>query len=252
MNRRNFLVSAGSSAAVAATCGMSKRAFGQAPSSGPIYTSSTSVGSLTAGNMIIGTPSGTDWTAYRNTLISVANDWQGNNYDSQLESYYASLTPSVIKSSNLNQSQILQNIQATAPSVTLEALQSGWAVADAKDPTTVQLVINALQDDGLIPYLNTAMQQAALLAEASNSANAVAKNPLGSTPAIRPAPINPTGPGGYCENASFAVDALTLAFIVVGVMSGVGAIAEGASWALISAWGGTASGVYGIANRIFC
>lgn len=90
-------------------------------------------------------------------MITIADDWQANNYGAQLQSHYAALTPSDCKSSNLNQGQALQNVQATAPAVTLAQLQHEGAVYDGLDNTSAQSVINALQYNGLIPYLNPAM-----------------------------------------------------------------------------------------------
>ncbi len=207
--------------------------------------------------MIVQTASASDWNAYRNTLITIANDWQTNNYDSQLQNHYAALTPSNCKSSNLDQNQILTDVQATTPSVTLANLQHGWAVYDGLDASSVQSFISTLQSQGMIPYFTSAMQQAAkyaALASAQNAARTIAEYEQQHVeePNMRPPPPPTGGGGGKCNASSFAVDALGLAFLTIGIMSGIGAISEGAAWGAIATWGGGATTVYGTANRWLC
>ena len=231
--------------------GSSRQMFAQTPSSNPVYGVSSTIGSLATGNMITLAASQTDWNAYRNTLITIANDWQMNNYDSQLQSHYAVLTPSLCKSVNLDQPGILRRIQITHSGVTLAQLQHGWAVYDGLSDASVASVLASLRLNGMLPSFTSAMQQAARYAQfAPTPTVAVVR---GMTPQWLIIPPPGTGKGaGYCDNASFAVDALGIAFLTIGIMSGIGVIAEGAAWAMIAAWGGGATTVYATANRWLC
>ncbi len=258
MDRRAFCKVGGGAVALLATSTVARKAYGQGPSGNSVYGSSNTISALASGNMIQQTASATDWNAYRNTLITIANDWQANNYDAQLQSHYAALSPSNCKSSNLDQAQALQAVQATHPAVTLAQLQHGWSVYDGLDSNSVQSVIGALQSNGMLPYLTQAMQQAAKYAQLAGAQTASRLTGIMQqdgllNPALRPPPP-PTGGGGggYCNSASFAVDFIGLAFLTIGIMSGFGAIAEGAAWGGIAAWGGGATTVYGVANRWLC
>ncbi|NYF52126.1 hypothetical protein [Tunturiibacter gelidoferens] len=206
MNRRAFLTSASSSVALAATVGLSpRRATAQSSNS-----TSAGVACLTAGNTIVSpTTSAGNWNAYRNTLISAANDWQANNLDGQLASYYANLQSYDCKSSYLNQNQILANMQASYPQVTLAQLQAGWAIVDGMATSDVNNFLTSIRQGGIVQYFTAAMQQAARYAEAASGTTITLKVP--SPDWLLPPPVGGGGGGkkGACrESTTFAIDTM--------------------------------------------
>jgi len=254
MDRRAFLTSTGGGAAAAAALSMfPTKMYSQSSSPNPIYTTSNTVGALTTGNTIVSpTTSANNWNAYRNTLVTLASDWQSNNYDSQLAAYYAALTPSVCKTANLDQAQILANVQATYPSVTLAQMQSYWATIDSVSEVDVQMVISNLQGGGMLPYLNGAIQSAASFSQTASTAATTASS-RGMSPLSRSIPV-PIEPAPACSRAAvYTGAALTIAFLTIGVMSGVGVIGMGfAYWGAVAAWGGGATSVFGVGQVAFC
>ena len=116
-------------------------------------------------------------------------------------------------------------------------------------------ILNTISQQGFLPTLNNAIIQAGLIAQVApiSYQAAVQLGSQGFNPSLRPKEIpGESGGGSYCENTSFAVDALALAFLTIGIMTGVGAIAEGAAWGAITVWGGGSVTVYGTANRWLC
>lgn len=257
IDRRTLLYSGGATAALLGTVGFgTRKSYGQEPD---IYGMSTSIAALTSGNVLQSSSSSLDWTALQNSLSAVRDHWQANNYDGQLQGYYSNLNPSILKSSNLDQGQILQKIQATNPDVTLGMLQGFWAPYDNMAPSDVQSVIDGIRNYGLIPQINSAIDYAQIFGQQADAPTPPPPDPPMDQQAdpnwvraLPPPPSEGGGGTGYCENASFAVDFIGLAFLTIGIMSGVGVIVEGAAWGLIAAWGGGTATAYGIANRWLC
>lgn len=253
IDRRTFVYSGGATAALLGTVGFgTRKSYGQ---ESDIYGMSTSIAALTSGNVLQYSSSSSDWNALRNSLSMIRDHWQANNYDGQLQGYYSNLNPSILKSSNLDQGQILQNIQATNPDVTLGMLQGFWAPYDNMDPSDVQSVIDSVRNYGLLPQINSAIDYAQIFGQQADAVAPPAPDGQETQMWIRALPPPPSeggGGDGYCANASFAVDAIGLAFLTIGIMTGVGAIAEGAAWAAIAMWGGGTATAYGVANRWLC
>jgi hypothetical protein len=251
LNRRAFLTSASSSVALAATVGISTRKA-KAQSTNPLYGTAYTVGNVTTGNtQVSATTSSANWNAYRNTIINVASDWQTNNHDTLLASYYANLQSYDCKSSYLNQAQILSDIQVTYPTVTLAQLQAAWAITDGMATSDVNEVLGAIRTGGMIQYFTSAMQQAARYSEAASGITPSAIKVV-SPDWMLPPPPPPHKGGGCSDEAAFAVDSLALAFMVIGIMTGIGAIGEGLAWGAIAMWGGGGSVVMNVGQHVFC
>jgi hypothetical protein len=201
---------------------------------------------------VASTTSAANWNAYRNTVITAASDWQANNHDALLASYYANIQSYDCKSSYLNQAQILANVQATYPQVTLAQLQAAWAITDGMATSDVNTTIQSIRQGGMVPYFTTAMQQAARYAAAASGTTSSVKGP--SPDWLLPPP--PKGGGGgvraCTETSMFIVDSLGLAFLIIGIMTGVGAIGEGLAWGAIALWGGGSTTVMNVGQHVFC
>jgi hypothetical protein len=251
MNRRAFLTSASSSVALAATVGISNRKA-KAQSTNPIYSTAYAVANVTTGNTQVSPATSTaNWNAYRNTIINVANDWQANNYDAPLASYYANIQSYDCQSSYLNQAQILADIQVTYPSVTLAQLQASWAITDGMATSDVNMVLEAIRTGGMVQYFTSAMQQAARYSEAASGITSSVARGVSPEWKLPPSPP-PTKGGGCSEESTFIIDSIGLAFLIIGIMTGVGAIAEGAAWGLIAAFGGGSVTVMNVGQHILC
>jgi hypothetical protein len=192
--------------------------------------------------------------------------------DSQLP--YGQLIPSMVTPDNLDQQQLLQNIQVFQPSFQLTDLQSAFAPYAALSQDRIGLVVAALQQNGLTPYLQLAIQRANGMAGVVDTAygssgssgglpvrhrRLLAHRPtLVRTVVQRPTLPPPSeGDGTYnCKTDDLALLAVGTAFLVIAVMSGglvPGIVVITASfWAPLAAWGGAATGAWALGHGMFC
>jgi hypothetical protein len=255
MNRRTFLTSAGSSAAVAATLGLGRRRLiAQSSGSNPsVYSAATAAHAIASGNGLVTGANPSDWTTVGNTLQSVLSDWSTNNLDAQFIAALSGVSASMVTSANLPQQSILQQIQMFQPAFTLADVQNSLSFVDAQE-ASIPTVLSTLQQNGLSHYINIALSQSGLVATAlsntGGSANAMVTRPLLNRP-FQP-PSNPPGGGGYnCATDGALIFAAGLAFATLTVMTlGTAPVLVGAAWGAIAGFGGLASIGWGVGHVV--
>jgi len=162
---------------------------------------------------------------------------------------------------------LIANIQTFQPA--FQQTDLDWLLA-VIPPTSNNLTsgLQLLQQEGLASLFATAgadlirMKSNFFLHQSAIISPSTSLNPFSSPEAIRlysqkSLSASPNlniheppseGGGSYCGTASYVRDVAALAFLVIGIASGVGAI--GAAWGLFSVFGGGALTVWGSADRI--
>jgi len=254
-NRRAFIISAGTTAGVAATMGLgTRKMFGQAnPPNPTLYNALIAAHAIAAGNLFYATPSANDWWTVNNAATACANEWLSNGRDAGVQSAASKITPSDIITANLNTTLILSTIQAYQSKFT--AANVAQSVAFVNDNSAmVPSVLEQMVSGGMTPQLTTIMQQSARIAEglANGTIPAVASR-FSAHPAYKPSnPPGGGGGGGYnCAVDGAAIFAAGLAFATLSVMSlGSFDLLAGAAWAGIAAWGGLGTTGWGVGHVI--
>jgi hypothetical protein len=240
MQRRVFITTSVSAAAIAATLRLgTKTAFAQSGSNPAVYNSSSSAAAIVTGAAALNQANAGQWTALSSSLTPCVKDWVANNNDEYLHPYYASITPAQVKSTNLNQQQLLNNIHVYYPSVTLAQLQRLLTFLDGQTGAAVQSVISGLQAGGFAPYIRDGISAANAFAVAASVKS------IGVVDATPGQPIHSGGGGLTCTEDAFLIGATSIAFAVLGVMTlGMGDLLVGAAWAAIVGWGGVGVGAW--------
>ncbi len=255
VNRRMFL-SAGTTAAVAGTVGLctSRKSLAQQPGPNPnVYAAASAAHCIASGAGFYSSPTAHQWTTIGNTMQSVLNDWQLNQLDAQVRPAAYRVSPSMVKSSNINQQAILQQIQLFEPAFQLSDVQQSLSFIDNASQSQIQSVITVLQQQGLAPYLQSCISQSSLIAAQlpGTTTNAQGIIPGFSSDAARAEPPPPNEGGGYnCQTDGALVWTAGVAFGVLTVMTGGTDILVMGFWGGFVYWGGTATVAWGAGHNI--
>lgn len=269
MNRRKFLFSAGT-ASMAATMGIgARRLFAQNAPDPNIYNASIAAHAIAAGNgLYVGTSSG-DWGAVMSTLNNCATEWASNGRDGGVAAAMANISPTMITSSALDQTTILQNLQVYQPQFLMSDLQAVLSFIDTNQALVPQ-VLATMQQGQFSSYITGMAGQAKIFSfdlarmAASGGGNSISAvgsmMPGGLRPIIPPSkmslpsngPGDQGGGGGYnCATDGALIFAAGIAFATLSVMTlGSVDVLAGAAWAGIALWGGIGTTGWGAAHVI--
>jgi hypothetical protein len=164
------------------------------------------------------------------------------------------MNPGNCKSSNLNQSQILEAMQVYYPGATAASLQAALSVVDNQSAATVQGIINSMQSGGVLPYINQAINLAKGV-YTSPSTSVVAKMSVKESPDFMPPPPPKNEGGGptACAIDGAALLAMGTVFFTLSIMTlGSVDVLAGAAWGAIALWGGIGTGAWTLGHAAAC
>jgi len=263
MDRRNFLLGAGTSSALVATggLGLSRRAFAQSAPDPNIYNASVAAHAIATGNgMYVGGFS-SDWQTVGTTLSNCLAEWNANGRDAGVAAAISSISPSMITSASLDQQTMLATLQAYQPAVQLADIQQVLSFVDANQ-ALVPSVLSGMQTNGMSYYIGLLINQSQLVSSylANQSSGGQIPSAIRSRGTsgdktanpIKIAQPPPNEGGGYnCAVDGALIFAAGLAFATLSVMTlGSVDILAGAAWGGIALWGGIGTTGWGVGHVI--
>lgn len=286
-SRRSFLAS--SSAAVAASFAISqftpKRVSAQSLGLNQNILNASAASHLTTTANVYGeTAVGADWKNMSNAATALYNNMIQTGFDAKLKSAIANVTPNQINPNMIDQSQVLESIQAYQPDFQMADLNLLMALIPT-DQSSLSSTLTRLKTNGLSPTVQSAAARFNLICTNVNAALNPDGNANGSpymefksgtyTGHLKPASfnrqmnvphlqravwqriersLNNEGGGGYnCATDGAAALAVGTVFAVIAIMAGpAGALVYAAEWGALSLWGGSAAAAWGLGHAVFC
>ncbi len=187
-------------------------------------------------------------------MQNVLNDWQLNQLDAQVRPAAYRASPSMVKSSNINQQAILQQIQLFEPAFQLSDVTQSISYIDSMPQAQIQSVLTVMQQQGLAPYLQSCISQSRLIAAQlpATASNAQRTIPTTQWRPVAEPPAPTEGGGGYnCQTDGALLLFAGLAFTTLAVMSaGTAPLLYMGFWGGFALWGGTATGAWSAGHAI--
>ncbi len=278
VNRRSFLKST-SFAAAGACAAAHPPALGQSASSAQLYANCKAAHALAGGQSLYNRSDsavGSCWAACWSPLVSIATDWQQNDFDQQVMAAASRFQPSWLRSDSLDKGSIVKDLQVFTPQVTATDVQRSLAFIDEASPNEIQNTIVSVQQTGLRPSILALANQAANLAVVL-SANAEVTRPLFTQPDPPSGPPDPVGGGSTghpgpqpvqggdgggggntplwsCGTDGFAIVSAGLAIAMVTIMTLpiTGPFLVAAEWTSILGWTTVGTGAWGAIHAHQC